>query len=31
LYNSTRFFDQSLTKNLLNATIIEPVLEFANA
>jgi hypothetical protein len=31
LYNSTRFFDQSLTKQLLNTTIIEPVLEFVNA
>jgi hypothetical protein len=31
LYNSTRFFDQSLTKHLLNTTIIEPVLEFVNA
>jgi len=31
LYNSTRFFDQSLTTQLLSTTIIEPVLEFINA
>jgi hypothetical protein len=31
LYNSTRFFDQSLTTQFLNTTIIEPVLEFVNA
>ena len=31
LYNSTRFFDQQLTQNLLQTTIVEPVLEFANA
>jgi hypothetical protein len=30
LYNSTRFFDQSLTTQFLNTTIIEPVLEFVN-
>ena len=31
LYNSTRFFDQTLTKQLLDSSIIEPVLEFVNA
>jgi hypothetical protein len=30
LYNSARFFDKDLTKKLLNSSIIEPVLEFAN-
>jgi len=31
LYNSARFFDQDLTKKLLNTSIVEPVLEFVNA
>ena len=26
-----RYFDQDLVRNLLNSTIIEPVLEFVNA
>jgi hypothetical protein len=30
-HNSARFFDQDLVRNLLNSTIIEPVLEFVNA
>ena len=30
LYNSARFFDQDLTKKLLNTSIIDPVLEFVN-
>lgn len=30
LYNSARFFDQDLTKKLLNSSIIEPVINFAN-
>ena len=30
LYNSARFFDQDLTKKLLNSSIIEPAVEFAN-
>ena len=30
LYNSARFFDQDLTKKLLNSSIIEPVIKFAN-
>lgn len=30
LYNSARFFDKDLTKKLLNSSIIEPVIEFAN-
>jgi hypothetical protein len=31
LYNSARFFDQQLTQRLLNSTIVEPVMRFANA
>ncbi len=30
LYNSARFFDKDLTKKLLNSSIIEPVIKFAN-
>jgi hypothetical protein len=30
LYNSARFFDQDLTKKLLNSSIIEPAIEFVN-
>jgi hypothetical protein len=30
-YNSARFFDQQLTRELLNSTIVEPVMRFANA
>ena len=31
LYNSTRFFDEDLTKKLFDTSIVEPVLEFVNA
>ncbi len=30
-HNSARFFDQQLTRQLLNSTIVEPVMRFVNA
>lgn len=31
LHNSARFFDQDLTRELLNTTIVQPMLEFVHA